>query len=536
MATERDPAADSIEKLYKNYEILADANSSGNISEHEKEYMEILAAVKGSPKEKRLASQFIARFFRNFPAFADQALEAQLDLCEDDDVSIRKQAIKDLSSICKDSKEQVPKIADILAQLLQAEDLSELTTVQESLITLLKFDAKGTLSGIYCQLLTGDDTVRERCVKFLCKKVVPMDRSIIDKAAEDYLIIETKKVLQDVTGDEFIQLMHILSCSRLSQTPLGQKELVDIIADQAELDHPFDPQDESQVDRIIHCSYCALPYFRMVNSNKFVAFIINEVLSQLDKISKEMKNFKFVHLELLKIYAECCAFCKTLSNVEDIVAKTIDLLYRYVPHPPTDENAETNFEFTHIEAAMFALHQLGRIQPDVIKVDSELYRELKLRLHFLACHVQGYIKPLREDLKNKSKTDLKSDAENKLKVAALKAASNISTMIKDIFHIPPRYKAEILLSWKTSVAEPKTLPENITKNEKKRTASSSNYSQEDGHLSSKQSRPSGRELYHPPSGKFSTKVSGYGPSRSSNWSSSRVRSNRNFRGSSRWRY
>lgn len=50
--------------------------------------MEILAAVKGSPKEKRLASQFIARFFRNFPALADQALEAQLDLCEDDDVSV----------------------------------------------------------------------------------------------------------------------------------------------------------------------------------------------------------------------------------------------------------------------------------------------------------------------------------------------------------------------------------------------------------------------------------------------------------------
>lgn len=62
--------------------------------------------------------------------------------------------------------------------------------------------------------------------------------------------------------------------------------------------------------------------------------------------------------------------------------------------------------------------------------------------------MQGYIKPLREDLKNKSKTDLKSDTESKTKLAALKAATNISTMIKDIFHIPPRYKAEISLSWK----------------------------------------------------------------------------------------
>lgn len=56
-------------------------------------------------------------------------------------------------------------------------------------------------------------------------------------------------------------MIQVLSNSRLTQTPLGQKELVDIIADQAELDHPFDPEERSQVDRIIHCTYCALPYF-----------------------------------------------------------------------------------------------------------------------------------------------------------------------------------------------------------------------------------------------------------------------------------
>lgn len=112
MATESDVAADNIEKLYKNFGILADAKD--NISEvscnslwrwfscnilcsaittsfrpqHEKEYLEILSAVKGTPKEKRLASQFIARFFKCFPDLADQAIEAQLDLCEDDDVSV----------------------------------------------------------------------------------------------------------------------------------------------------------------------------------------------------------------------------------------------------------------------------------------------------------------------------------------------------------------------------------------------------------------------------------------------------------------
>ena len=56
--------------------------------QHEAEYLEILTAVKGSSKEKRLASQFIARFFKHFPTLADQAIEAQLDLCEDEDVAV----------------------------------------------------------------------------------------------------------------------------------------------------------------------------------------------------------------------------------------------------------------------------------------------------------------------------------------------------------------------------------------------------------------------------------------------------------------
>lgn len=50
--------------------------------------MEILTAVKGSPKEKRLASQFIARFFKHFPKLADQAIDAHLDLCEDEDMAV----------------------------------------------------------------------------------------------------------------------------------------------------------------------------------------------------------------------------------------------------------------------------------------------------------------------------------------------------------------------------------------------------------------------------------------------------------------
>ena len=47
-----------------------------------------MTAVKGSSKEKRLASQFITRFFKFFPSVAEQAIECLFDLCEDEDIEV----------------------------------------------------------------------------------------------------------------------------------------------------------------------------------------------------------------------------------------------------------------------------------------------------------------------------------------------------------------------------------------------------------------------------------------------------------------
>lgn len=63
-------------------------------------------------------------------------------------LQIRKQAIKDLPVLCKDNKEHTARIADILAQLLQAEDSSELSVVHNSIMSLMKNDPKGMLKAV----------------------------------------------------------------------------------------------------------------------------------------------------------------------------------------------------------------------------------------------------------------------------------------------------------------------------------------------------------------------------------------------------
>jgi hypothetical protein len=55
-------------------------------------------------------------------------------------------AIKELPTFCKDAKENTPRISDILAQLLNSSDPTELQQVNLSLQLLAKV--------IYSQLLT----------------------------------------------------------------------------------------------------------------------------------------------------------------------------------------------------------------------------------------------------------------------------------------------------------------------------------------------------------------------------------------------
>ena len=56
--------------------------------QHEAEYRLFMEAVKGSSGEKRLASQFMARFFKHFPGLARDTINALFDLCEDGDVMV----------------------------------------------------------------------------------------------------------------------------------------------------------------------------------------------------------------------------------------------------------------------------------------------------------------------------------------------------------------------------------------------------------------------------------------------------------------
>jgi len=60
---------------------------------------------------------------------------------------------------------------------------------------------------------------------------------------------------------------------------------------------------------------------------------------------------------------------------------------------------------------------------------------------------QTFVKVVRHDLREKGEEDVKNDPIVEKKLEGLKLACNINTLIKELFNIPPRFKATVNLSW-----------------------------------------------------------------------------------------
>ncbi|XP_073434649.1 apoptosis inhibitor 5 [Dendrobates tinctorius] len=488
----------TVEELYRNYGILADAKD--DVSQHKASYQVILDGVKGGAKEKRLAAQFIPKFFKYFPELSDAALNAQLDLCEDEEVSIRRQAIKELSQFA--TGENLPRVADILAQLLQSDDSAEFTLVNNALLSIFKMDAKGTLGGLFSQILQGEDIVRERAIKFLSSKLKTLPEDVMTKEVDDLIFSESKKVLYDVTGEEFVLFMKILSSLKNLQTVSGRQQLVDLVSEQAGLQQtPLNPADPDSVDRLLQCMRQAVPLFsKNVHSTKFVTHFCEHVLPILSTLTSPAEGID-VQLEVLKLLAEMSSFCGDMDKLESNLNKLFEKLLEYMPLPPEEvengensANEEPKLQFSYVECLLFSFHQLGRKMPDFLigKVNAEKLKDFKIRLQYFARGLQVYIRQLRLALQGKTGDSLKTE-ENKIKVVALKITNNINVLIKDLFHNPPSYKSTVTLSWK---------PVQKTEFGQKRSSEDTSSSSPPKKIIAGPKRDS-RQIYNPPSGKYS---------------------------------
>ncbi|XP_042508084.1 apoptosis inhibitor 5-like protein API5 isoform X2 [Macadamia integrifolia] len=500
-----------IEKLYEYGERLNEAKDK---SQNVKDYEGIIRAAKGSIKAKQLTAQLIPRFFKFFPSLSSQAVEAHFDLCEEEELGIRVQAIRGLPLFCKDTPEYVSKIVDILGQLLTAENV-ERDAVHKALLSLLRQDVKASLTALFKHIESSDEpstdeSIREKVLNFVRDKVFPLKAELLkpQEQMERHITELVKKSLQDVTGAEFKMFMDFLKSLSIfgdNAPPERVQELIEIIEGQADLDAQFNVSDVDHIDRLISCLYMALPFFmRGASNSKFLNYVNKHIIPVLDKLPEERK------LDLLKNLAESSPYTSPQDS-RQLLPSIVQLLKKYMPRRKAGEE----MNFTYVECLLYTFHHLAHKTPnatnslcgykivtgqpsDRLGEDfSECYKDFTERLSNVEELARATMKKLTQGMAEHSKamaaakTD-EAKASIKMKkqntTTGLRTCNNILAMTQPLHSKSPSFTGDkkINLSWKEAV-KPST-PSTAAAAGAKRTATASNGS---GNAATKKGRGDG---------------------------------------------
>lgn len=475
-----------IEKLYEYGERLNEAKDK---SQHKTDYESIIAAANGSVKTKQLAAQLIPKYCRYFPQLSDQALDQHLYLCEDEELGVRVQAIRGLPLFCKDTPEYLPKIIDILAQLLVTGENVERDAVHKALMSLLRQDIKTSLTALFkhvgsteeriAEELTAWEGIREKVLSFIKDKVFPLKAELLrpQEEVERHITNLVKQNLQDVTAVEFKMFMDFLKSLSLfgQNAPLERvQELVEIIEGQADLDAQFDASDGDHIDRFISCLQMALPFFvRGASSSKFVTYLSKQIIPVFEKLLDERK------LDLLKNLAECSPYA-TPQDSRQILPSVVQLLKKYMVRRKIEE-----INFVHVECLLYTFHHLAHKTPnatnsicgykivtgqpsDRLGEDfSDQHKDFTERLSTIEDLARSMIKKLTQGMadQNKAMVAAKTEEEKEnIKIqkqnatSGLRSCNNILAMAQPLRSKSPSFIGDhkkINLSWK-EVTKPTT--------------------------------------------------------------------------------
>ncbi|OQR74934.1 apoptosis inhibitor 5-like [Tropilaelaps mercedesae] len=463
---------DKLDELYKLYEDLAGAEKEGKLAENSAIFESIISrASTGDTKEKRLVSQFIAKFFKHFPTLEIRAVEAQIELCDDTDINVRKQAIHDLPSFCAKGTDDpyISRIAIVLCQLLTVEDRGELAIVEKSLNTLLRQSVHATVKGVLGQMVSAscEDAMRDACIRFLASKV---NLKTLDSETELMLVEEAGKVAALVGGEEFVLLVKLLNSLKVSRQVSQQKAILKMISDQLQLTAPAPmAPDASQLVKLTVCLPLAVPLFSpYATALPYVAYLVNTFLPTTTLEAPES-------LDILKLLAQMAPHAlkpsdgvevsadvagepvpeateeelarRALLNglVQGLFAKVCELL----PAVPVDDDLEKDpelpsLQLSHLECLLYTFHSIARkIKPTALD-DDVVLKDVRQRLQYLNRGLQAEAKKFKGLITQ----GVTLEAEKKQALLlALKTTSNLTAFIKDWFHNPPTFKTNVTLSW-----------------------------------------------------------------------------------------
>jgi len=289
--------------------------------------------------------------------------------------------------------------------------------------------------------------------------VFPLKEEILypNPEVESTLAENIKKALKDVNGEEFKLFIDFLSNLK-SFKGEKSKEILELIAEQADLKSNFKPTDTENIERLVTCLAIAIPFLQSGGTGeKFLRYLAEKVVPEFDKIHESQK------FSLLKAIAEMSPF--SLADESRIMLPSIFSLIK--DHVPTSETVDIKINFTHIECLLYIFHQLaskipGSLSPicgikittgqpsDLPETPESIakFKDFVMRLKYLDTKTKAFIEQLEQVLKSLTGKEEKQKKETVEE--ATKTTRNIRDLVSALIQSKPIFLTgeKIQLSWK----------------------------------------------------------------------------------------
>lgn len=456
----------TVESLYKCFNVIS--NNSSSDAEKLRAYQQILQGSKGGPNEKKLSSQFIGRFFKLFQTEQENSFNCLLDLCEDEDPKTRIQAVRDFQQICKAVPTFIPRVSDVLAQLVITENVSESNGINDSLKFLLIMDPSSTLVGVFNQIISSKSGIqRKNLMQFLmdCLKDIPEEKMTLE--LEEFIIEHLNRLFSENSSTEFDAAITIMSSLKSLSTLLGRQKLVNMISNFVMEKVPtFDPQSIQSVKLI---QQAGKQIARLLSKNVSAARLLKYMLEYVVPSVLSVEN-PFQQRGILQILTNLSSHPgDTFTSVpEDCRIQLLHPLYMALltsfPEPSTltdegDVLAKISLPVFAIECFLYTLLNLLKFCPtflcaSVQNVDDATSQEGVTRLNSLR-HKAQYTARLMQSYKTAIVAELQASfqAEGGCSVKTAdevrRALANVEKMVRCIFRskIESCFLQDVILSW-----------------------------------------------------------------------------------------
>ncbi|KAL5034159.1 hypothetical protein BDV3_003735 [Batrachochytrium dendrobatidis] len=409
----------------------------------------ILKAAKQVQQVKLMAASVIPKYVSSFPSMVEEAFNTQLDLCEDEDIQIRKESIKNLWGFCKETEQFASSVTDALCQLLQAEQEDELVIIRQTLKMILVQHPNVAFEAVMSQLLNGVPIVRTELLQFLVAYVGTLTLAVELKSKFVTVLIKLAS-MQSVEPVDTKNAFMLLRLMNAFDTPKHQTEILTMFDDQLGQQLPFSTVNKELIPKLISHANRNLAIYNNGGSSHSLLHIIFTGLVQ---------NGKFIDLEpkqqlnLFKLVADLIPFVRSV----DFFKSTFEIVVQAINYLITDDMVtigQSKIDLMRCEPIVYVLYTCDR-QSGHAPITSEkllarlraLYIETQAAKNAIASQLSAYKAP-HGDPANMTKPDRELFETTMRLSRSLRCISNIYLMIMELLKpAHARKLVDLNLSW-----------------------------------------------------------------------------------------